>query len=220
MAKYKNIERYSTTKRCQGPREKASLMNAVSNIRWDDMYALESCADQFTLFNTVMSDLVDTHLPLKTVSRNSDDRPWITDSFRHLISLRQYHHKAGNDLQYRLFRNRVNRERKRLKARYFSSRMVELKQLNPKDWWNNIKEITGQRRKNNNLQPVADVLCQGSMVELAGEINKAFKAVTEDMVPITPADDFALAQDVPSVIPAKYIVPCPWLVDGEHGGRP
>ncbi len=88
-----------------------------------DVCPIESCADQFALFHTVLSNLIDTHLPLKVVSRNRDDRPWITDKFRNLINLRQYYQKAGKDLMYRLYRNRVNRERKRLKASYFQDRL-------------------------------------------------------------------------------------------------
>ena len=50
-----------------------------------------------------------------------------------------------------------------------------LKQVQSKDWWNNFKDITGQRRQENSLQPVADALCLGDMEVLAGEFSMAFQ---------------------------------------------
>ena len=53
--------------------------------------------------------------PIKTVTRHTADKPWITDLFRNLIRKRQRAYKSGNRDEYRVLRNMVNREFTKLK---------------------------------------------------------------------------------------------------------
>ena len=100
---------------------------------------------------------------------------------------------------YKLYRNRVNRERKRLASRHLSNKMSELKASDSGGWWKAIKEITGQSKKKNNLQPIADTVCDGDMQAFCDLINNAFVSVSETLEPLEAKD--------PSVIP------CPPLPD-------
>ena len=160
----------------------------------------------FTLLHSVMSTLIDTQLPTKTAWRNSNDRTWITDNVIQLIDQTQYHFKAGHILKHRVLRNQVNRERKRLKAEFCSGRLAHLNQLQSKGLCNNIKDITGQRRQENNIQSVADAVCLGDMEVLAGELSMALQAVAQDMEPIAPTDGFNKEVNSTHVIPDCYIV--------------
>ena len=61
---------------------------------------------------------------------NNNDMPWVTDRFRNLIKRRQYYFYSGNENLFRFYRNKVNRERKRLKGQYIQQTLNTLKGSN------------------------------------------------------------------------------------------
>ncbi len=67
------------TKQCQTPREHAALCRTVQAIDWTPLYSLPTCHDQFFMFDAVLSSLIDEHLLIKTLKRNTNDQPWVTD---------------------------------------------------------------------------------------------------------------------------------------------
>ena len=141
---------------------------------------------------------------MKSVKRNSNDQPWITDDFHRLIGLRQHHYHAGNEIAFRFFRNAVNRCRKNLKRRFYENKMKNLKSKNPKDWWNDVKEITGRRSQKNDLQGLANNLCDGDKPKLAEMISASLVAVCDDIIPLTPMDTFD--NNKFTQVPDKYII--------------
>ena len=48
---------------------------------------------------------------------------------------------------YKALRNVVNRERKSCKAKYYSSKVEDLKGTNPKQWWGEMKKLSGLSKK-------------------------------------------------------------------------
>ena len=57
---------------------------------------------------------------------------------KHIIKLRQRALFAGNTTLFKLYRNRINRERKNCKADYYKLG------LDPKHWWREVKHISGR----------------------------------------------------------------------------
>ena len=55
----------------------------------------------------------------KKVRMNTHDVPWITQHLKDLIRKREqaFHKKGADSVQYKLYRNQVNRERKLCKAK-------------------------------------------------------------------------------------------------------
>ena len=102
-------------------------------------------------------------LSFKKVKVNSNDQPWVTGDFLELISLRQYHFYHNNDSEFKKVRNLVNRERKTLKVRYYGKKMENLKKENPRAWWQNVKEITGDKNASNPIQNMANSLFDGDL---------------------------------------------------------
>ena len=105
---------------------------------------------------------------------------------------------------YNLLRNRVNRERKKLAKVYYLNKLDDLKSVNPRNWWSIIKDITGQKKKRNDLQCVADLLSDGDMSKLTELLNDAFASVSAPLTPIAPSDNFAPPT---GHLEDKYIVP-------------
>ncbi len=192
------------TKQCQGRKERAALSRAIQLVVWTPMYTMQTCEDHFYLFHSTLKMLLDEFLPMKTVKRNSNDHLWVNDDFLSMIAMRQYYFHTNNTAMFRIYRNKVNRERKKLEAKFYENKMNGLKKENPKEWWNEIKDITGRKKKSNDLQGMADALCDGDKTQLAEAINHAFQSVSDDMVPLTASDSFTVGDD--NTVPDRYII--------------
>ena len=84
------------TVRCMGPKEKATFNMALSAIKWEPLFRLDSCADQYSYYQTVISNLMEICFPTKVVTRHTADKPWVTDWFRDLVRKRQRAHMSGD----------------------------------------------------------------------------------------------------------------------------
>jgi hypothetical protein len=91
---------------------------------------------------------------------------------------------------YRYYRNLVNRERKRLRSHYFSSKVSQLKNTKPSAWWHELKKIYG-------MQPGTDtgsvysqlkfdqVAGEANLEEIANQINEAFLKPMQNYQPLS-----------------------------------
>ena len=82
--------------RRMGATERTTFASALCRVRWEYMYAMDSCEQQFQFFQETMTELIDTCFPLKTVTRHSSDKPLVTDRFRHLTRQRQCAQMSGD----------------------------------------------------------------------------------------------------------------------------
>ena len=93
------------TVRCMGPKEKATFNMALSAIKWEPLFRLDSCADQYSYYQTVICNLMEICFPTKIVTRHMADKPWVTDWFRDLVRKRQRAHMNGDLNQAKILRN-------------------------------------------------------------------------------------------------------------------
>ena len=75
--------------RRMGKTERAVFISILAQIRWEYLYTLPTCEEQFTFLQETVDHLLDICCPFKTVTRHSTDKLRVTDGFRHLIRQRQ-----------------------------------------------------------------------------------------------------------------------------------
>ena len=63
---------------------RASLTMGVSSIRWEPLFRLNTCEDKYFYYQTIINSLMEHCFPVKTLTRHTADKPWITDLFRTL----------------------------------------------------------------------------------------------------------------------------------------
>lgn len=190
------------SKRNQSPINKLCLKQAILDVNWSPLYRATSCQEKFDIFQDTMNALIEKCLPVHTVKRNTNDLPWVTDKFRFLIKKRQFYFHSGNETLFRFYRNKVNRERKKLKSDHVMKTMCNLKQNNPRDWWKNIKSLVGINKKGDCLESMAQSECDGDVSKLANNINDFFKNVSSHLTPLS--DDIIA---VNHHIPDEFIIP-------------
>ena len=141
------------------------------------VYGAEISEDKLQLLTEIITICLDI---IKAVKQfNTDDPPWITAEFKALIKRRQKAFAKGDTERFRHLRNAVNRERKSLRGKSYASKVNNLKDLKPSQWWSAVKHISrlisGWAPKACypicNLQGLENNSCNP---ELANVINAAF----------------------------------------------
>ena len=146
-----------------GKNERAMFLMDLRTIQWESLYRLETCAEQCSYFYNTVMELVKKHFPWKVVTRHTNDRPWITDSFCYTIRRRQrlFHTEGKDDPEFKFYWNKANRMRTHLRSEYYKGHISELK---------STKVLTP-------LVGLADKVCDGKMQQLVYNINEFFVSV-------------------------------------------
>ena len=82
------------------------------------------------LLQNIIQTGMDLIMPLKGIKINCDNPPWFTVEFKKLIKYRQRAFANSGITRYRHYRKQVNRERKRLRSKYFLLKVNHLKTPN------------------------------------------------------------------------------------------
>jgi len=186
---------------------KAMLAEALRIFDWSSLFSMNDCEHMANYLYSVIHNLLDLYLPLRTSKRFTNEKPWVDDNFRLLIRRRQYAWKHGNTAQYNALRNQVQRLATKLRSNYYKKRVCSLRSSGPRQWWKEVKKLTGQTERSP-LHSMAENLCSGDMQQLASGINNFFHSVSADLNPLDPATVPA----APTVCPADFIVE-PYIVE-------
>ena len=115
-----NMTRMSV--KSMGAKENATFELALSLIKWEPLYRLDSCNEKYVYYQTVIDMLIEICFPSNVVTRHTGDKPWITDLYRLLIRKRQRAHMRGDIVEARSLRNQVNPATVKLKCEFYHTR--------------------------------------------------------------------------------------------------
>lgn len=175
----------------------------ISTKYWSGVFSAETCALKYQLFSQELSLAVDTFFPRRIIKMHSQDRPWITKQLKRWIMKRQSSFmKHGKDsIIYKFWRNKVQTGIKLAKKQYYEYKVCDLAKNNLRQWWNQIKVLTGQCTNNDQgwyHQFLSDNIMSTGM--LATKINDFFVSISEHFIPLI------LQDPPPNVIPSKLLV--------------
>ena len=192
------------TIRCMSSENRAKFSAMLSAVRWETMFRMRSCEEQFIFYQTVIDQLMCQCFPNKVVTRHSADKPWVTDGFRALVRKRQRAHICGDLAQARLFRNKVNRAAVRLRKEFYQAKVATLSESSTREWWRHMKSLMGTTSNNDaEMQGLANNPCEGNIEVLANRINEFLVSVSSNLPRLT--NDLAVF-DVQDEIPAEYVI--------------
>ena len=127
----------------------------------------------------------------------ANEPPWMSLSLKRLIHSRQKAFTQGDPITFRSLRNQVNRERKRLRAKYYDAKVKQLRSCAPAIWWKEIKRLCGMSEQVGRREDTAAMLSNiehnldsssPSLVELPNEINQEFLRPMSDFNPLLPSN--------------------------------
>ncbi|XP_032219552.1 uncharacterized protein LOC116602297 [Nematostella vectensis] len=128
-------------------------------------------------------------MPVKQTKIHADDAPWVTADLKNLIKLRQKAFLAGDTERLLHYRNTVNRQRKTLRSRYFTSKVAQLRHAKPSQWWSAVKRVAGMTPASGHESVLSHLQLEGyneksNEQELANAINSAFLEPMEQFLPL------------------------------------
>ena len=134
-------------------------------------------------------------MPVKRVRINTNDAPWMTSELKSLILKRQraFHEHGTESVQFKFYRNTVNRKHKCCKATFYETKIDQMKESDPKSWWKEVKRLSGARQSSlSNLISLLDIneLERSSMSVIADLINHAF---------LEPLEEYRLSNEIPKL---------------------
>ena len=151
-----------------------------------------------------MTELIDTCYPLKTVTRHSSDKPWVTDRFRHLIRQRQRARMSRDLAEARRLRNLVNRAAPQLRQQFYQSRIDSMEESSTRDWWKHMKRLMGTScNGNSEMQGLVSKHTEGDMCSLVNSKNELFVSVSEDLPRLQASHSIF---DVRDPLPVQYTI--------------
>ena len=164
-------------KRDLRPNRKAELGCYLSFLHWSFLFtSLKSCDDLERAFREAILTGLDIIMPLQRVRLNTKDAPWMTPGLKSIITKRQraFHDLGPNSIQYKFYRNTVNRKRKLCKSKFYESKIQHLKDKDPKRWWNEVKRLSGSLLRSGDLRNCINVpeLNDLPPEDLANSLNK------------------------------------------------
>jgi hypothetical protein len=178
---------------------------------------VNSCAEKVTILESIVQVGMDNVLPLRSKTIYPGEPPWVNSTLKDLIRRRQRALKQGNYPLFRLLRNRVNRERKACRAKYYDTKVAHLKDCNPSSWWSEVKKLSGLSSMSSSVSDLANHLqCPDGTPEgvvLAKTINEAFLSPMRIFEPLLndydPQQNDASAE--PSAVPYMVTADCVFL---------
>ena len=150
---------------------------------------------------SVLNSLIEEHFPTTTTVRHSNDKPWVTKGFKALVQDRQKALHEWDTETYRRRRNKIHRQRSRLRASFYQSKVDKIGESNSRQWWKTIKTRIGLQPSKSHVCDLADQLCGGDTLALANNSNVVFKEVTSDLQPLLP-----VAASVDHDVPDEFII--------------
>ncbi len=116
-------------------------------------------------------------MPKELVTRNRNDKHWITPYFKQMIIKRQWAHREGNSALFKIYRAILRHARKYLRKSFYRSEVALLKDSNPMRWWKHTKQIIGQRGDSDaSLKALATSICEGDNKKFDNMINKTYQS--------------------------------------------
>ena len=157
-----------------------------------------SCEEKTMMLEKIVITGMNSLLPMKRKTIITSEPPWLNENLKKLIRVRQEALSLGDMATFRLLRNQVNRERKSSRAKYYDSRVKQLKGCDPSGWWKEIKKLSGMSAVSRDITVsiLQHAICdpvEPTPVNIANVINNAFLASMSDFSPLSP--DVRLATD-------------------------
>ena len=149
-----NNTKKTITKRDLRASSKVSMGRFLNGIDWSIFFSpLEGCKEMWNVFSEVVRTGLDTLMLEKQFRICTADASWMTQRVTALILNRQkaFTMHGPESSQFKYLRNHVNRERKACRARYYQSKVQQLKGKNPKKWWDEVKRLSGAKSRNGDL---------------------------------------------------------------------
>ena len=135
--------------------------STISAMSWDFMNSLQSSSLMTEAFQTKISEMIDDHFPVKTITVSENDQPWITNDLKKLKRLRQREYcKHGKSNRYFDLKNEFLKKQVEAVKHYTDKIMNEVKEGQRTSCYKSLRKL-GVRTGD----------CKDELFKLPGHVN-------------------------------------------------
>ena len=134
------------TKRSCKTFNKQAVYSSLQSFNWTSLQHLPSCEEQFSMFHSTISNIIDNHLSVRHFKLHPTDKPWFTADIKEAIANRQRAWVKGNPTLYGFYRRKVTKLCKSARQNFYHNKVMNTQHHNPKKWWDSIKQLSGQSK--------------------------------------------------------------------------
>ena len=168
----RNYKNYKKEQLCE------DLSTYLENSEFQSLISSKEINKATVCWIECLQRAIEKNAPMKTFTKRNDDKvPWFNEELKRLIERKNsmlqlwYLNRRNEDRTlYRKLKNQVNHLKRRLKSDHYSSKIEEY-QKKPRMLWNLYKEITGNTKQMESIEP--DFMDK----EKANEFNNFFATV-------------------------------------------
>ena len=132
----------------------------LKNSKFQEMITNKDVNKATECWTKCFQESLDKNAPKRTfVKKDNQKQPWFTEELMQMIELKNrwlklwYLYRKSEDRKvYRKIKNQINHLKKTLKSNYYSTQIEDL-QNKPRKLWNLYKELTGNTKINENIEP-------------------------------------------------------------------
>ena len=130
---------------------KEAFVNELEQIDWSIIDNCDNIDSAVEAWNSVFSDVINRHAPIKKMRIKGLNAPWITPTLSDAMRNRDFHHRKAIKTnskfhwdQFKKVKNFTNKLVKKCKSDYYINLINENKS-NANALWNTLNEITSQK---------------------------------------------------------------------------
>ena len=172
---YKQVKQVET--RSLRNYDKQLFLDELATIDWNETLAPTNGNPDLmaSVFNSVISSLLEVHAPLKRRKITSHHAPWITVEIKSLMKERDLAKKRSEKdasywSDYKKLRNKVTSELRARVQEYYHN-LIDETQNNPKAMWKTINKVL---HKNSNHTVTQNIIFEGTELKSPSQISEAF----------------------------------------------
>lgn len=139
---YRNFKKLNST----------ALLDDARQVRWEEIFRLTDINNKVSLFNELLTELFDRHVPLQTITVKKQSEPWMTREILNLIEARNIVRQISllthdEDIieMFRRLRNKVKQRIRNAKVQHFNS--VFEGSSSTKEVWTAVKTLGAGKGK-------------------------------------------------------------------------
>ena len=169
----------------------------ITRHNWSEVTGADDVHTKWTNYVDTTTQAFHRFFPIKSVDVHPKDAPWMSARIKRLLRQRNrlYH---TDSVLYRAARNRVIREIKSAKKRYYPDKIHHLKQANSSQWFHKVKSLCGLQRQTPSFPCLSHLLAEPA----AEEVNSHFADICRSLPPL---DTSSLPAYLPSPSPSHSV---------------
>ena len=105
------------------------------------VYMIEGAEQRAAKFEQTLLEKYELHFPEKSVRRRQEDKPWLTEKLKRMISERGKADRRGDMEAYNKLRNEVQRESCLTIEKYYDTNLIGLRTVSSDKWHRHVKNI-------------------------------------------------------------------------------